>query len=180
MGICAAGGHFIGSYLRGLHEFVAGGQGRDAVFLSERVGAVHDVLFHGVYIGIIGRGCGFWLRFRFIGFCLCWRFTGVGLSAFYLHTTVDRIPVYIETDLLAHVPQLHIVVSSNVVGFHFHLLTIHKDGLPGRFRRDPGCDRDRAAGQRRADHHAGEHHTDILSHIFALVHLSASILTVYV
>ena len=90
------------------------------------------------------------------------------------------VPINIETDLLAHVAQLDVVVSCNVVGLHFHLLTIYKDGLPGGFCRDPGRDRDRAAGQRRADHHAGEHHTDILSHIFALVHLSASILTVYV
>ena len=90
------------------------------------------------------------------------------------------VPINIETDLFAHVPQLDVVVSRNIVGLHFHLLTIHKDRLPGRFRRDPGCDCDRAAGQRRADHHAGEHHTDILSHIFALVHLPASILTVYV
>ena len=80
VGIDRVGGHFIGSHLRGLHELVAGGQGSDAVFLSERVGAVNDVLFHGVYIGIIGRGCGFWLRYRLVGFCLCWRFTGVGVG----------------------------------------------------------------------------------------------------
>ena len=90
------------------------------------------------------------------------------------------VPIHIETDLFAHVPQLDVVVSRNIVGLHFHLLTIHKDGLPGRFCRDPGRDCDRAAGQRRADHHAGEHHTDILSHVFALVHLSASILIMYV
>ena len=130
-------GHFIGSDLRRLHEFVAGGQGRDAVFLSEPVGAVHDVLFHGVYIGIIGRGCGFWLRFRFIGFCLCWRFTGVGLSAFYLHTAVGAVPIDLKSHCLAHIPQLDIVVAVDGVSGHVGFLSIHKDAVGGerRFQR---------------------------------------------
>lgn len=138
MGIDRVGGHFIGSHLRRLHELVAGGQGCNAVFLTECIGTVHDVLFHCIHIGIIGRGCGFWMRFRFIGFCLCRRFAGVGLAAFHLHTTVNAVPIDLESHCLAHVPELDVVVAFDTVSFHLHFFSIYDNAMVTALRHDPG------------------------------------------
>ena len=164
MRIDAAGSHFIGSYLCGLHELVAGGQGSDAVFLTERVGAVNDVLFHGIHIGIIGRDCGFWMRFRFIGFCLCRCFAGVGLVAFHLHTAVNAVPIDLKSHCLAHVPQLDVVVAVNDIGFHLHFFSIYDNAMVTALRHDPGGDRGRAAGQHCADEKTCKHGENLLLH----------------
>ena len=51
VGIDRVGGHFVGPHLRRLHELITGDQNGNAVFLTECVGTVHDVLFHGIHIG---------------------------------------------------------------------------------------------------------------------------------
>ena len=123
VGICAAGSHFVSPHLRRLHELVAGGQGCNAVFLSECVGTVYDILFHGAYIGIIGRGCGFWMRFRFIRFCLCRCFAGVRDAGFHLHTLGIAVPKDLKSHCLAHVPELDVVVAVDDIGFHLHFFS---------------------------------------------------------
>ena len=138
VGIDRVGGHFISPYLRRLHELIVGSQGCNAVFLTECVGAFHEVLFHGIHIGIIGRGCGFWMRFRFIGFCLCRRFAGVGLAAFHLHTAVNAVPINIKTDLFANVTELDVVVAFDTVGFHLYFPSIDKYAMGAALGHDPG------------------------------------------
>ena len=45
--------HLIGADLRRLHELVVDTQHSNAIFAPQRIGAVHNILFHGIHI--IGR-----------------------------------------------------------------------------------------------------------------------------
>ena len=134
VGVNAAGSHFFCPYLRRLHEFGIDSQSRDALLSAEDIGAVNDVLFHGIHIGIIGGDCGFWLWRGFDDFVLCWFFAGVRFSALHLHTAVLAIPINLETNSLADVPEPHIVAAADVIGGHVGFLSIHKDAVVGKCR----------------------------------------------
>ena len=45
--------HLIGADLRRLHELVVDTQHSNAIFAPQRIGAVYNILFHGIHI--IGR-----------------------------------------------------------------------------------------------------------------------------
>ena len=45
--------HLVGSYLRRLHEPVVDAQHSNAIFAPQRIGAIHNILLHGIHI--IGR-----------------------------------------------------------------------------------------------------------------------------
>ena len=64
--------------------------------------------------------------------------SGVGLSAFHLHTAVNAVPEDIETDLFANVPQLHIVVAVDDIGFHLYFPSIDKYAMGTALGHDPG------------------------------------------
>lgn len=62
--------------------------------------------------------------------CFCilhWSLAGIGCGAVDLDAV---IPVHIEPDFLANVPQTNIVAASDVAGRHVDLLTVHIDALP--------------------------------------------------
>ena len=124
--------HLVGSYLRRLHEPVVDAQCSNAIFAPQRIGAVDDVLFCG------GNIC---LRRMFHGLCLrrlFWRFAGVRLFRFDLHTFGIAVPADIEADLFANVPQLHIVVSFDTIGFHLYFPSIDKYTVGAALCHDPG------------------------------------------
>ena len=160
IGTCVS--HFIGSYLRRLHELIIGSQGSDAVFLTERVGAVNDVLFHGIHIG--GGSCNLRLRYRLVWFRLSRCFAGVGLSTFHLHTAVVAVPINIEADRFANVAEFHIVVSSNTIRFHLHLLPIDKNTMVAAFSEDSRSIGGSSACDNSADKKARKHREDLLLH----------------
>ena len=130
--------HLIGANLRRLHELVVDAQHSNAIFFTQGIGAVNDVLFHGIHIGIIGGDCGFWLRSGFNDSVLCRFFAGVRFSALHLHTAVLTIPINLETNSLADVPQLHIVVAVDDIGFHLHFFSIYDNAVGAALRHDPG------------------------------------------
>lgn len=105
---------------------------------------------------------------------LCRSLPRIGCVAVHLDAV---LVVDVEAHRPSDVPQLHVVVSRNVVGRHLDLPPVHIDGGPGRFRRDS-----RGYGparQHSAQGQAGEHHAHIpfqMAHI-ALLFRSAVALT---
>ena len=125
MGVDGVCRHLIRPHLRRLHELVVGGQRCDTPLGAECVGAVHDVLFHGIYIG--SGSCNLRLRYRLVSFHLCGCFTGVGTICFDLHRSVLGIPINIEADRLADVTELEVVVSVDVVRFDLNGSTVEEN-----------------------------------------------------
>ena len=78
--------------------------------------------------GTVCGGCGSLLGCGF----------GVGLAAFHLHTTVGTVPIDIEANFLANVPQLHIVVAVDDIGFHLRFFSIYDNAMVTALCHDPG------------------------------------------
>ena len=160
----AAGGHLIRANLCRLHELVVDAQHSNAIFFAQGIGAVNDVLLCGGNICLRRLLHGLCLRRRYR------RFTGVGLAALYLHTFGIAVPVDIEADLFANVPQLHIVVAVDVVRRQVDFLTVYKDAVGGKRRFQRFHRLRRGSTQRKPQHKAAEDESGILQS----VHRSAS------
>ena len=174
MRVDTAGGHLVGPDLRRLHEPVVDAQRGNAIFFTQGIGAVNDVLFQCIHID--GGRCILRPRQRFVGFRLCRGFTGVRFSALHLHTAVLTIPINLETNSLADVPEPHIVADVDVVRRQADFLTVYKDAVGGKCRFQRFHRLRRGSTQRKPQHETAEDEPGILQS----VHRSASILNVYV
>ena len=92
------------------------------------------------------------------------RFAGVRLFRFDLYTFGIAVPADIEADLFANVPQLHIVVAVDDIGFHLHLLPIDKNTMAAAFSEDSRSIGGSSACDNSADKKARKHREDLLLH----------------
>ena len=127
MRIGTCGSHFIGPHLRGAHQLIIGSQSCDASLRTEGVGASYNILLCSTHIRRRSSR-----RNSFSGGSLA----GVRRTGFNLHTSAVRIPEHIEADRFANVAEFHIVVSSNTIRFHLHLLPIDKNTMAAAFSED--------------------------------------------
>ena len=134
MGVDTAGSHFLCPYLRRLHELLVDLQRRNSLLSADSIDAVYNVLFQGIHIGIIGGGCGFWLRNGVDDFSLCRFFTSIRLPTLHLHTFGIAVPIDLEAHRLADVPEPHIVAAADGIGGHVGFLSIHKNAVGGKRR----------------------------------------------
>ena len=124
--------HLIGADLRRLHELVVDAQHSNAIFFTQGIGAVNDVLLCSGDICLRRLLHGLCLRRRYR------RFAGVRLFRFDLYTFGIAVPADIEADLFANVPQLHIVVAVDDIGFHLHFFSIYDNAMVTALCHDPG------------------------------------------
>ena len=132
MRVDAARSHLVGADLRRLHELVVDAQRGNAIFFAQGIGPIHDVLLCSGNICLRRLLHGLCLRRRYR------RFAGVRLFRFDLYTFGIAVPADIEADLFANVPQLHIVVSFDTIGFHLYFPSINKYTVGAALCHDPG------------------------------------------